>query len=172
MKNLAKNIDLNINSWLITWGFLNGYLQNGQIQTTKFTIIYQWMVIIILLLNCTRFTILLFTIKKSKISNQLGEWSYFFGPRLMLNGLHAICIVYFLFIILFFKFCTRNLKKMFYWLKIMEYDRENRHFFRMNLNKSDSNMFNKRIIILIITLKSSTYLLICFFFTRKLLIIL
>ena len=45
----------------------------------------------------------------------------------------------------------------------MEYDAENRHFFRLNLNESDSTMFNKRIIILIITLKSFTYLLISFF---------
>ena len=163
MEKLIKNTDLNINSWLINWGYMNGYLQDGQIQTTKFTIFNQWLVIIVMLLNITRFSFLLFTTKDSQISKQLGEWSYFVGPRIMVNGISAICAVYILFIILFFQFSTRNLKKMFYWLNKMEYDIENQCFFRMNLNESDSKMFNKRILILIITLKSFTYLFIIFF---------
>ena len=123
-----------------------------------------------MLFNMTRFTFLLFITKDSQISKKLGEWSYFVGPRVMVNGISAIWAVYILMVILFFKFCTQNLKKMFYWLNMMEYDAENRHFFRLNLNESDSTMFNKRIIILIITLKSFTYLLISFFFARKLLV--
>ena len=39
MKNLFENTDLNINSWLINWGYMNGYLKDGQIHTTKYHII-------------------------------------------------------------------------------------------------------------------------------------
>ena len=41
MQNWIENTDLNINSWLITWSFLNGYLKDGQIEATRDTIIYQ-----------------------------------------------------------------------------------------------------------------------------------
>ena len=125
LKNFIENTDLDINSWLIKWGYMNGFLQDGQIQPTKNTIIYQSLVIIILLLNMTRFTVFLFSTKNAQISKKLGEWSYFFGPRLIVNGTAILCAIYILFVMLFFKFCTQNLKKMFYWLNIMEYDTEN-----------------------------------------------
>ena len=68
MKNLFENADLNINSWLINWGYMNGYLKDGQIHTTKYYIIYQLIIMIIFLLNVIKSTILLFNEKESKIS--------------------------------------------------------------------------------------------------------
>ena len=47
MKNLLENTDLNINSWLINWDYMNGYLKGGQIQTNKYFIIYQLIIMII-----------------------------------------------------------------------------------------------------------------------------
>ena len=162
IKNYIENTDLNINSWLIKWGYMNGYLQNEQIQTTKYNIIYQLMVIIILSLNITRFFLLLLSGKKSKISKQFGDWSYFIGPRHMINGMSFICCSYIIMIIIFFKFCMKNLK-MFYWLNIMEYDFINRCFFKLNLNESDSKMFIKRIFIFVNIFKWFTYSFIIFF---------
>ena len=154
---MIKNTDLNINSWLIKWGYMNGYLYNGKIKTTKFSIIYQWIVILMMSLNTIRFTLLLFISKESQISKQLGDWSYFLGPRLMINGICVLCFAYVLIVIFFFKFCTRNLKKMFYWLNMIKYNSDVRCFVNMNLNELDSKMFNKRILIFIITLKVFIY---------------
>ena len=60
MEKLIKNTDLNINSWLINWGFLNGYLQDGQTQTTKFTIFNQWLVILVNMKKKNLFLLILF----------------------------------------------------------------------------------------------------------------
>ena len=149
MKNFFGNTDLNINSWLINWGYMNGYLKDGQIHANKYYIIYQLMVIIMLLLNLIRSVILLFSAKESHISLLLGDWSYFLGPRIMLNGIIFSVCFYILMLMAFFKFCTRNSQKMFYWLKIMDYDSETRCYFNMNLNESDSKMFIKRSLIFI-----------------------
>ena len=141
---------------------MNGYLQDGQIHSTKYNLVYQWMAIIILSLNILRFTALLFTKKESQLSKQLGEWSYFYGPRFMINGICAICFSYIIFV-MFFKYCNQDLEKMFYWLKIMEYHSENRCFVNMNLNEQDSKMFVKRISFFIFSIKSLVYLFIFVF---------
>ena len=163
VKNLIENADLNINSWLIKWGFINGYLKDGQIHTTKFTIIYQWTVIMILSLHTIKFTIFLFSKKESKITNQLGDWSYFFAPRLVMNGIVLTCFVYIFLVMIYFKFCLRNLKDNFYWLNIMEYHTENRGFFNLNLNKSDLKIFIKRISLFAFSLEYLVFSFIMFF---------
>lgn len=78
------------------------------------------------------------------------------GPRLMINGICPLCAVYVLLVMVYFQFCKRNLEKMLYWLKIVEFDTENRCFFRMNLNQFDSKMFVKRILIFVVALKCFT----------------
>ena len=65
-----------------------------------------------------------------------------------------------------FYFSSRNPKKMFYWLKIMEYDYDNDCFSRMNLNESNSKMFIKQMSIVISALK-----LFCFVFMPSFFII-
>ena len=163
MKNLFENTDLNINSWLISWGYMNGYLKDGQIHTTKHYIIYQLMVIMILLLNLIRFTILLFSVKESQFSLKLGDWGYFLGPRIMINGIISLICFYILILISFFKFCARNSQKMFYWLNIVGYDSTTRCYFNMNLNESDSKMFVKRSLIFINAFKCFTAVCMPFF---------
>ena len=163
MKNLFKNTDLNMNSWLINWGYMNGYLKDGQIHTTKCYIIYQLVVIIILLLNVIRFTILMFNAKESQISKQFGDWGYFLGPRFMINGIILFACFCILILMAFFRFCARNMQKMFYWLNIMDYDSETRYYLNMNLNESDSKMFIRRNLILINTFKCFNAVCIPFF---------
>ena len=162
MKNFFENADLNINSWLINWGFMTGYLIDGQIHSTIYHIIYQLVVIMILLMNVIRCGILLLNAKESQISLVLGDWSYFFGPRIMLNGIVFIGCSYQLMNIAFYKFCTQN-PQMFYWLTVMDYDAKNKCFYRMNLNKSDSKMFIKQSLILINSLKCFAVVCLAFF---------
>ena len=152
-----------MNSWLINWGYMNGYLKDGQIHTTKYYIIYQLVIIIMLLLNLIRFLILLFSAKESQISLKFGDWSYFLGPRVMINGIIFFACFCVLMLMAFFKFCARNSQRMFYWLKIMDYDSETRRYFNMNLNESDSKMFIKRSLILINALKCFTVVSMPFF---------
>ena len=102
---------------------MNGYLKDGQIQTNKYYIIYQLIVMILLLLNVIRITILLFSAKESQISLVLGDWCYL-GPRIMLNGLvFSVCFCQLMLMVVFI-FSARNSQKMFYWLNIMDYDSE------------------------------------------------
>ena len=149
MKNFFKNTDLNINSWLINWGYMNGYLKDGQIHTTKYYVINQLMVIMIVLFNVVRFLILLFSPKESQASLILGDWSQFLGPRVMINGIIFFGFFSMLMLIAYFKFCDRNPQKIFYWLSIMDYDSETRCYYNLNLNESDSKMFIKRSLIFI-----------------------
>ena len=149
MKDFFENTDLNINSWLVTWGFMNGYLKDGQIRSNKYASFYQLMVVLITLINNIRFIILLLNPKESKITLELGDWSYFIGPRIVINSVCFLCCSYVLITMAFFQFCNRKEKKMLYWLRIMDYDNENRCFYRLNLNESDSEMFIKRSLILI-----------------------
>lgn len=149
MINLIENINLNINYWLINWGYLNGYLQEGEIVTTSYSFIYQLLVIIILIINIIRFGFLLLNGKESQISIVLGDWGYFLGPRVIINGLCWLVCIFILMVIMFFKICTQNLKKMFYWLFIMKYDPENRCFSNIELNDSDSKMFIQRFLLFI-----------------------
>ena len=156
MKNYFENTDLNINSWLINWGYMDGYLKDGQIHTTIYYIMYQLIIMIILLLNVIRFIILLFNAKESHISLVLGDWGYFLGPRVIINGIIFFACSYLLVLMAFFKFCARNLQKMFYWLNIMDYDSETRCYYNMNLNESDSKAFIKRSLIFINAFKCFT----------------
>ena len=36
IKSFFENDDLNTSSWLINWGYMTGYLKDGQIQTNKY----------------------------------------------------------------------------------------------------------------------------------------
>ena len=159
MKNFFENTDLNMNSWLINWGYMTGYLKNGQIQTNESYIEYQFVVIIILVLNVIRFIILLFSTKGSQTSSILGDWGYFLGPSVMINGIILAAFSYALMLMAFIKFCARNSQKMFYWLKIMDYDSETRCYPNMNLNELDSKIFIKRSLIFIIAFKCFTIVL-------------
>ena len=125
--------------------------------------VYQLVFIIIFLLNLIRFIILLFSAKESQISKQPGDWGYFLGPRVMINGFFFLGCFFILMLMVFFQFCARKSQKMFYWLNIMNYDYEARRYFGMNLNESDSKIFIKRSLILIIAFKCFTVFCIPFF---------
>ena len=46
LRNLYRQkCNFNINSWLINWELIDGYLSKGKIQTTTFGIVNQWLAI-------------------------------------------------------------------------------------------------------------------------------
>ena len=144
IKFLIKNHNLDINSWLINWGFLNGQLKDGLFIKTKFGQINQWFCVLTMIINIIKLSILLSVEKESKISKQLGEWSYFLAPRIMINSIITIGSCYTIVVVIFFNLCCRNPTKLFYWLINMEYDVDNECFPKVNLNDSNSKLLFKR----------------------------
>ena len=63
-----------------------------------------------------------------------------------------------------FLFASHHLKKMFYWLDVMEYDEETRSFNKLNLNETESKMFIKRLSLSVFLLRCLTYVFMIFFY--------
>lgn len=163
MIKLMNNPNLNINSWLINWGFLTGYVNNSKIQNTKYG---PWIVCICILsqlFNLTKWTILLFNSKDSVVSHQLGDWGPFLGPKVILNSIIIIASIHLLNVVVLFYFCSKNPKKMFYWLEQMEFNVENGCFNKLDLNESDSLKMIKRMSLFISSFDCFTYLFIFLF---------
>ena len=163
MEKLTETSSLNINSWLINWGYMNGYLVDGIIETTKFGVINQRTCILSTLLTGIKFFVLLFHPKESQIANQLGDFGYFLGPKVFLNLIISTASIHMLVVMLLFNLGCKNAKIMFYWLNILDYDILKQGFYKANLNESDSKMMIKRISFIILTLKWFTYALISLF---------
>lgn len=156
MNELTDNLDLNINSWLINWGYLNGYLQERNIKTTKFGILNEWSCFLWISLTGIKWLILLLYPKETEIVNQLGDWGYFIGPKVFLDLIIIIGTSHLLIIKLLFKLSLKN-AKLFYWLEMMDSDNETESFHRANLNESDSKLFIKRISLLMFIVNWFTY---------------
>ena len=149
LENLyQQEFNLNINSWLINWGLINGYLNKGKIQTTTFGIVNQWLAIFFNAFAAIKWTILLFHSKDSKVTHLLGDIAMVFGPKAILDPIVIFISVHLLTATLLFKFCSliKN-NVMFYWLECLKYDFVNRCFSKLNLNESDSKKFTKRVAI-------------------------
>ena len=150
LRNLYhEEYNLNINSWLINWGLMNGYLDNGKIQTTKFGIVNQWLAIFLNLFAAIKWTILLFHSKDSKVTHLLGDIAMFFGPKAILDPILIFISIHLLTAISLFMICSlmKNTQTMFQWLESLKYDFVNRCFGKLNLNESDSEKLTKRIAI-------------------------
>lgn len=165
MDELIEKSDLDLSSWFINWGLMRGYLREGKIVTTKFGLYSQWLCISMNLFDTIKWSILLFYPKESKLSNELGDWGYFIGPKIFLDLMIVFITTFALTSISLFYFWSKssNSKSMFYWLECMEYDRDNRCFNKLNLNESESEMMIKRMALFNLALKAFIYLGIPFF---------
>ena len=162
MKKLIENSNLNINSWLINWGLMKGYLHDGIVETTKFGRFNQWFCILICGFNLIKFTILLFHPKGSKISNLFGDFAYFFGPKIVTNSILVLAMIYVFNLIMLFHFSSKHPKAMF-WLNHIEYDQAKHCFKNLGLNQSDSKILIKRMSLLKVTLNCIVYSMISTF---------
>ena len=156
MNKFFSSSNLNINSWLINWGYLSGYLYDGVIESTKFGIINQWTCILCNLYLGIKHLIFLFNSKESRISYQLGEWAHLIGPKLFIDVIIVLCSIHMLISMWLFNLLSKN-AKTFYWLDVIDYDNENQCYYRAKLDESDSKMFIRRVSLTKITLKWITY---------------
>lgn len=157
MKNLIENANLNVNSWLINWGLLSGHLKDGIFETTDFSKLNQWIGFSSNLFTSIKWSILLFYPKQSEMSNLLGDWAYFLGPKIIMSSMILDIAIHYLIVHCLFNLCSKHPKKMFYWLDSLEFDSANSCFAKLNLNSSDSKSFIKRISLLSLVLNSFCY---------------
>lgn len=151
MKKLIENLNLNINSWLINCGLMKGHLRDDQIEITKFGVFNQRFHIIICVFNLIKHAILLFNSKESRMAHLLGDWTPFFVPKIIMNSVVILAMIYNLNCIALFHFSSKRSKIML-WLNYLEFDRVNRCFKKLDLNQSDSITFIKRITLFKISL--------------------
>ena len=140
-----------------------GHLHDEIIHTTKFTIFKWFTYFCTSIFTTIKWTIFLFCAKESKMCNLLGDWSYFYGPKLLVDLITLILAIYVLLVFLLFYFSSKNPKKMLFWLEHMQFDNENRCFNKLKLNESDSKDFVKRMSLLFFIFNIFIYPLTIFF---------
>ena len=98
------------------------------------------------------------------LTNLLGDWTFAYGPRLLVVLIILFCEIFVLSIFIIFYFSSKQPEKMLFWLKKMEFDIVNRRFTKLNLYETDSKTFTRRISLLRINYNIFVYSLILFFF--------
>lgn len=164
MEKLVNKSYLDINSLLIKWSLLKGYLKDGQIQITKFGLFNLWFCFIYSFIGAIKYFVQLFIPKDSKIANQLGDWGYFLGPKIVINFMCLLILLYIIFAKILFLIASNN-SKMFYWIDVMGYTEENQSFDKLKLNATDSKKFIKRLSLSVYLLKCFTNTFITSFYT-------
>ena len=170
MNKIIQITNLNIDSLLINWGLLSGHLNDGIIEPTKFGRFNQWFTFLICLFTAIKWSILLLIPKDSEFVDLLGDWGYFFGPKIIIDFILIIISIFIITVKFIFLFTSKQ--KMFYWLNVMDYDEETQSFNKLNLNETESKMFIKRLSLSIFLLKCFTRLIVSFFVLVNLVLIL
>ena len=111
INNFVEAFSLDINLWLIKYGLMTGYLHDGtSIQVTKYGIINQWICILLCLFTSIKWMFLIFQPEESQIVDQLGDWTPFFGPKVIVDAMLIIASVHSLAYIVLFNFGSWNPK--------------------------------------------------------------
>ena len=89
------------------------------IKTIKFGNVKQWIAFIFSLFHVIKWIIILFCSKESEMANLLGDFGYFYGPKLVNNLIFLICsisvevtLLFYYFIILLFYYSLKYSKKI------------------------------------------------------------
>ena len=114
----------------------------------------------IIIFTIIKWTIFLLSAQNSHLANYLGDFSYFYGPKLLVNFILIFCASFDLSTFIIFYFSSKHPKKMLFWLEQMQFDIVNRRFNKLNFNKSDSNTFIRRMSLLKIIYSITVYALI------------
>ena len=56
------------------------------------------------------------------MANLLGEWAYYFGPKIIFDSLIIFLAIYVISVKLLFVYASKHPQKMLYWLDAMEFD--------------------------------------------------
>lgn len=154
-----KKANLNMNSWLINWALLTGHYhaENGLIETIKFGLFNQWFTSAVLILSSIKWFTLMFYPQEHPIAFYLGNFAYYFGPKLVVETIACNVPLDSFVIILLFMFFARNPKKYLFWVDLMKFDYDNQLFPKLNLNESDSQRFVRRFQMSWLIVKPSMY---------------
>ena len=163
MNIIKKKTDLNINTLLINWSLICGNLHDGIIEPTKFGRFNEWATFFLTFFTGIKWGILMFYPKGTEMANLLGDWGYFFGPKVIISFMLALDACYVITTKILFLFTSKQPKKMFYWLDALQYDNDNQSFIKLKLNETESKKFIKRLSLTVFLLKCFTPALICFF---------
>ena len=165
MEKLVNKFNLDINLLLINWGLMSGPLHDGVVEPTKFGRFNQWFTLFLSLFTGIKWSILSFFPKHSKMANWLDDWGYFYGPKIIIDFIIIFSEIYIIVIMFIFYLASRNTRKqkMLNWLYAMEYDQFSKSFKKLNLTKTESKMFIKRLSLSIFLLKSFTHPFLMFF---------
>lgn len=163
MDKLIDKTNLNVNSWLINWGLMKGYLHDGIIQTTKFGLFNQRFSFVLSLYELIRWIMLFVYPIDSQVTHLLGDFGRFFGPKVIVASLLVVVAFHYMIVSLFFDFCAKKSEKFLFWIDIMQYNYGKRTFHKLALNESDSKMLVKRIAIIINMALGAAYSFALFF---------
>ena len=83
MIKLREKTNLNINSWLIDWGLMSGYLKDEVIHSTNFGVSSCLFAFCLNTFSLIKWIILLFTAKDTLLTHYLGDWGIFYAPKLV-----------------------------------------------------------------------------------------
>ena len=150
-------MDLNINTLLINWSLMSGYLNDGVIETTAFGRFNLWFCFVLSIFHGIKWSVFLFLSKDSRLANLLGDWAYYFGPKIIVDFVIVFLAVFVISVKLLFVYASKHSKNMFYWLEAMKFDAVNRSFDKLNLTENESNVFMKRLSLSLFILKYAIY---------------
>ena len=163
MIKMIEKTNLNINSWLIDWGLMCGYLKGGVIHSTKFGVFNYWFAFCSCSFTLIKWAIFLFSPKDALLNHYLGDFGIFYAPKLVADLISVLGHIYCQSVIMLFHYFSKHSDKMFYWLDQMEFRSVNRYFTKLNLNESDSKKFINRISLLRFNFKFFIHSFLAFF---------
>ena len=155
MGSLDK-IDLNINKILINGGLMRGIYEDGVIKTTKLGILNIAFTFTILAIQTIKCSILIFFHEDSQVAIYLGEFFQYFGSKVVVDIAALIFFGYATSLLVLFNLMST---KILSWIDFMEFDRETRCFYKLNLNVYDSERFTKQFALLWSIFKPLAYFL-------------
>ena len=87
---LIEKANLNAGSSVFSWGIMYRPLNDGVIQSAKFTILYWLTAFCLIIFNSCKWKIFLFISQDSLTANLLGDRTYVYGPRLLIKKLSGL----------------------------------------------------------------------------------
>ena len=142
MEKIIENINLDINLWLTNWGLMHGEYKDGVFKTTKFGLINQLFITILLIFELIKWSIFIFTSADSHLSHYFGEFATSLEPKLISDAIIILESVNSLILICYFG-SKCNCRSLF-WLEFMHFDVNKQCFDKLDLNEIDSKKFIKQ----------------------------
>ena len=99
--------------------------------------------------------------KGSQMAIYLGDWSPWYGPKLVVDSMLSINSFTSLLLVLLFYFCSKNSKKFLFWINLLKFNSDNDSFVNLNLDQNDLNRFTNKFALSWFLVKRINRLLVC-----------